>query len=36
MEQLVIGENDAHIGLIRFSSSTTVIMKLDRYVLRLP
>ncbi len=32
VEQLVIGENDAHIGLIRFSSSTTVILKLDRYV----
>lgn len=30
VDDLVIGENDGHIGLIRFSGSSEVIMTLNR------
>ncbi len=34
LDELIIGENDAHIGLIRFSSQTSVIFGLNRLVVK--
>ncbi len=31
VEELVVDESNAHVGLIKFSSATTVILELNRY-----